>query len=57
MKELRWFAAGAAAALLLLAFAAMFGRMPRRTEPNYDCLCPDSTLLESPRSLETEPRK
>jgi hypothetical protein len=57
MKEFRWFAAGAAAALLLFAFVTVFGRTPRRTEPSFNCLCPDSTLIELPRSLETEPRK
>ncbi len=53
---LRGILLGSSATLLLILLVAMFGHLPRQSEPRHNCLCPDSTVLEQPRSLEPKPR-
>ena len=41
---------------LLFTAMAAFGHLPRQFEPKTNCLCPDSTTITQPRSIETKPR-
>jgi len=53
---LRGFVLGTAATLLLFVATAAFGHLPVRSVPKLSCICPDSTTITQPRSLETKPR-
>jgi len=47
---------GCAGMLLLLILVGLFGHLPDLNEPRHNCLCPDSTSIQPPRSLGTQTR-
>lgn len=47
---------GSGASFLLFLAVVLAGHLPRRTEPVRTCLCPDSAIIEQPRSLESNQR-
>jgi len=47
---------GCAGMLLLLVLVGLLGHLPDLKEPKHNCLCPDSTTIDPPRSLGTNER-
>jgi len=42
---------GSLATLVLCTIVLAAGTEPRSANPRHDCVCPDSTKIESPRGL------
>jgi hypothetical protein len=47
---------GCAGMLLIFLLVGLLGHLPNLEVPKHNCLCPDSTTIDPPRSLGTNKR-